>query len=196
MMNRFVYALFAAFGLLLTACQPAGPTTPPLQGAKMGGPFTLINQDGKTVKDSDFRGNYRLIYFGYSFCPDVCPADVQKLMQGFAALEQSDKAKADRIMPIFISVDPKRDTPAALKQFVTAFHPRLIGLSGSEAEIDRVASTYGVYFERGKPDANGAYLVNHSTNAILYGPKGEPLAIIPHDKGADAIAQELAKWVK
>ncbi len=196
MMNRPLHAFFAATALLLGACQSGGVQAPPLQGAKMGGAFSLINQDGKAVHESDFANAYRLIYFGYTFCPDVCPVDVQKLMQGFAALEKSDPQKARHIQPIFISVDPKRDTPAALKQFVAAFHPRLMGLTGSVQEIDRVAATYGIYFERGKPTASGAYLVNHSTNAVLYGPKGEPLAIIPQDRGPEAVAAELARWVK
>jgi protein SCO1 len=196
MMNRNIYALFVALGLTLAACQSAPSGPPPLQGAKMGGPFSLTNQDGKPVSESNFVGRYRLVYFGYTFCPDVCPADVQKLMRGFAAFEKRAGNLAARVQPIFISVDPKRDTPPALKQFVSAFHPRLIGLTGSEAEIDRVAAAYGVYFERGKPDANGSYLVNHSTNAVLYGPKGEPLAIIAQDNDPEVIAADLVRWVK
>jgi protein SCO1 len=195
-MNRIIVPYLACLLLPLSACQPAGEAQAPLTGAKMGGPFSLINQNGKRMSERDFAGKYRLIYFGYTFCPDVCPTDVQKLMQGYRALEQSDKAKADRLQPIFISVDPARDTPPALKQFVSSFHPKLIGLTGSEAEVDKVAKAYGVYFERGTPNAQGVYLVNHSSNAVLYGPQGQPIAIIPQDKDAEAIAAELARWIR
>ncbi len=192
-MNRPLHFLVA---LLLSACSAASDNSPPpLQGARMGGAFALTSEDGKPVKDTDFAGQYRLVYFGYTFCPDVCPVDMARLMQGFGALEKTDKSVADKVQPIFISVDPKRDTPAALKQFTAAFHPRLLGLTGSEAEIEAVAKRYGVYFDLGKPDAQGNYLVNHSNNAILYGPKGEPLAIIPHDGTPADTAKELARWI-
>lgn len=194
MMNRLIVPFLA--GLLLISCSPGADAPPPLAGAKMGGSFTLSNQDGAKVSDSVFQGQYRLVYFGYTFCPDVCPVDVAQLMKGYATLEASDKAKADKLQPIFVSVDPARDTPAALKEFVSAFHPRLIGLTGSEAEIADVAKRYGVYFERATPNAEGGYLVSHSNNAVLYGPKGEPIAIIPHDKGPEEVAAELARWIK
>jgi protein SCO1 len=196
MMNRALNALFFALMLSLASCNASGPQTPPLEGAKMGGAFTLTDQNGKSVRESDFAGRYRLIYFGYTFCPDVCPVDVQKLMQGLRAFEASDASRAARVQPLFISVDPKRDTPAALKQFVTAFHPRLIGLTGSESQIADVAKAYGVYFERGTPDKQGHYPVNHSSNAVLYGPKGEPVAIIGQQGTPSEIAAELARWVR
>jgi protein SCO1 len=195
-MNRSLFTIFTALLVSLSACSGGAPETPPLSGAKMGGAFTLTDQDGHKVSDTQFAGQYRLIYFGYTFCPDVCPLDVQKLMQGYAALEAKDKAAALKIQPIFISVDPARDRPAALKQFVSAFHPRLIGLTGTEAQIEAVAKAYGVYFERTKPDAAGAYLVNHSNNAILYGPKGEPIDIIAQGKSPGEIADQLRRWVK
>lgn len=197
-MNRILASLLVSMAFTLSACNssgaPAGP--PPLEGARMGGAFTLTSEDGKPVSDTDFAGQYRLIYFGYTFCPDVCPVDMARLMQGFAAFERADKAKAARIQPIFISVDPKRDTPDSVKQFTAAFHPRLLGLTGTETDVEAVASRYGVYFERDKPGSDGGYLVNHSNNAVLYGPKGEPLAIIPHDGDPPSIVKELEKWVR
>ena len=194
MLNRLIVPLLAA--LMVAACSPGSDAPPPLAGARMGGAFTLTNQDGAKVSDTAFAGQYRLVYFGYTFCPDVCPVDVARLMKGYGALEAVDQAKAGQLQPIFISVDPVRDTPAALKEFVSAFHPRLIGLTGTEAEIADVAKRYGIYFERDKANAQGGYLVNHSNNAILYGPKGEPIAIIPHDGDPEAIATELARWIK
>jgi protein SCO1 len=182
---------------LLAACgQPAAPETPPLDGARMGGPFTLTDQNGQRVSDRAFAGQYRLIYFGYTFCPDVCPVDVQKLMAGFKAFEQADPARAKRVQPFFITVDPERDTPAVLKQFVSAFHPRLIGLTGSPEEIAATAKTFAAIYEKDAGPDPKAYLVNHSRAAVLYGPDGKPISLISQDGSADKIAAELKKWVR
>jgi protein SCO1/2 len=192
---RFAFLLFAAAALTLAGCHP-GPKEGPLAGAAIGGPFTLIDQDGKTVHDTDFAGRYRLIYFGYTFCPDACPTDLQALMQGFRQLEKEAPAKAAKLQPIFISVDPTRDTPAAVKTFVAAFHPHLIGLTGSEEAIKKVATEYGAYYSVPPPDKRGdGYLFDHSRTSTLYGPKGEPIALIPQDGTPDEIASELAKWI-
>lgn len=186
----------ALLSIALAACQPATPDEAPLAGAKMGGPFTLTSQTGAKVSDTQFAGRYRLVYFGYSYCPDVCPVDLQKLMQGLKILEKQDAAKAARIQPIFITVDPARDTPAVLAQYVRAFHPRLIGLTGSEAEIAATAKEYAVYYRKAEGPTPDAYLVDHARQAVLYGPKGEPIALIPQEDTAEAIAAELAKWVR
>jgi protein SCO1 len=181
--------------LLLGACSsPSAP--PPLEGASMGGPFTLTDQNGRRVSDRDFAGKYRLIYFGYTFCPDVCPIDMQVIGAGLRRFEAEDGARAARVQPIFISVDPARDTPAVLRQFVAAFHPRMIGLTGSEAEIAQVAREYRVFYERGEASPGGGYMVNHTRMAVLYGPEGQPIAIIPHDQGPDGVAAELGRWVQ
>src|SRR6185369_14158786 len=101
----------------------------PLKGARIGGPFALVDQNGRTVRDSDFAGRYRLVYFGYSYCPDVCPTDLQSIGQAMRQFEKSDPGRAAEVQPIFITVDPERDTPPVLKAYVAAFHPRLIGLT-------------------------------------------------------------------
>ena len=185
--------------VLLVALAPlagCGPSeTPPLAGAKLGGPFTLTDQDGRKVSDSAFAGKYRLIYFGYTFCPDVCPVDVQTLMKGYRTLEKDDPALAAKIQPIFITIDPARDTPDKLKQFVRAFHPKLIGLTGSEAEIAAVAKQFAIFYKK-QPAAEGSegYLMDHSRQAMLFGPQGEPLALITQDKDADAVVADLERW--
>ena len=196
-MNKSCFVLLPLL-LGLAACQSGTQQTqtPPLAGARMGGAFTLTNQDGVQVSDRDFVGKYRLIYFGYTFCPDVCPVDVQNLMAGFRVFEKSAPALAARTQPIFITVDPQRDTPPALKQFVSAFHPRLIGLTGTPAEIADVAKRYAVYFQKAPGADPKAYLVDHSRSAILYGPDGSPIAIIPQDGTPAKIATELARWIK
>jgi protein SCO1/2 len=182
--------------LLLGACSSPSAAPPPLEGASMGGPFTLTDQNGRRVSDRDFAGKYRLIYFGYTFCPDVCPVDMQVIGAGLRRFEAEDEARAARVQPIFISVDPARDTPAVLRQFVAAFHPRMIGLTGSEAEIAQVAHEYRIYYERGEASPGGGYMVNHTRIAVLYGPEGQPMAIIPHDQGPEGVADELGRWVR
>lgn len=188
-------SLLLSLTLALAACTPsADKAEPPLAGARIGGPFTLTDQDGRRVSDRDFAGRYRLMYFGYSFCPDVCPVDLQKLMAGYAALEKSDPGVTAKIAPIFVTVDPERDTPAVLKQYVSAFHPKLIGLTGTPAEIAAVAKEYAIIYSKVQQPGASAYLVDHSRIVYLFGPKGEPIALIPEDGKPDQIAAELKRW--
>jgi protein SCO1 len=195
-MNKHILiALMIAFSTV-AGCGKQVAQEPPLAGARMGGAFTLTNQDGKTVSDTDFAGQYRLIYFGYSFCPDVCPVDVQRLMQGYRALEKADAKTAAKLQPIFITVDPQRDTPAVVKQFVTAFHPKLIGLTGSDVQIAEVAKRYAAVYQKADGGTKDAYLMDHSRTAVLYAPDGSPVALIPQDGTPQAIAGELARWVR
>lgn len=194
--NRLLALVSLILALLLAGCSPAANEAPPLAGASIGGPFTLVDQDGKQVSDTDFDGRYRLVYFGFTYCPDVCPVDLQLIGQGMRMLEKSDPAIAAKVQPIFISVDPERDTPPVLKEFVSAFHPRLIGLTGTPEQIADVAKRFGVYYMKERQDGASDYLVNHARTALLFGPKGEPIAIIPHDEGAAAVAGELKRWVK
>lgn len=192
-----VFFLACALAAALSACSGTAPKPEaPLEGARIGGPFTLVNQDGKTVKDSDFAGKFRIIYFGYSYCPDVCPVDLQKIAQGFALFEKQQPERARDIQPIFITIDPARDTPPVIKQYVSAFHPRLIGLTGTAAQIKAVADAYLVMYKAQKPvgaDAKG-YLVDHSRQAFLMGRKGEPIALLPYDGTPQQIAAEIDKW--
>lgn len=191
----FIIAL--ALSTALAACSGASPKPEaPLEGARIGSAFSLTDQDGKTVKDTDFAGKHRIVYFGYSYCPDVCPVDLQKISQGFALFEKQQPERAKQIQPIFISIDPERDTPAVLKQYVSAFHPRLIGLTGTPEQIKTVADGYLVMYKAQKPegaDAQG-YLVDHSRQAYLMGPKGEPIALLPYDGSPEQIAAEIDKW--
>jgi protein SCO1 len=211
MMNH-LYGAFAplraslalTLSVMLAACGPAADPAPPLEGATIGGPFALTDQRGRPVSDKDFAGQYRLIYFGYSFCPDVCPVDLQKLMQGLAAFEQADPARGAKIVPIFISIDPARDTPAALAPFVARYHPRLIGLTGTEEAVAKAAKAFLVTYKKQEGSAPDRYLMAHTQLAYLMGPKGEPLALLPiddvstpDDEGRPAlVAADLDRWVK
>ena len=181
--------------LLLAACSASEGEAPPLQGAAIGGPFTLTDQNGQKVSDTDFKGKYRLVYFGYTYCPDICPVDMQVVGQGLRQFEQSDPEAAAQVQPIFISVDPERDDPAALKEFAAAFHPRLVGLTGTPEEIAEVAKRYGVYYaKQGEPGAKD-YLMDHMRVVLLFGPEGQPIAIVPHDQGPAGVADTLDRWV-
>ncbi|MDX2211196.1 MAG: SCO family protein [Sphingopyxis sp.] len=190
--------------LLLSATCSGPPPEPPLQGATIGGPFMLTDQSGKTVRDSDFKGQYRLIYFGYSFCPDVCPVDLQKLMAGLRQFEAIDPERGAKVAPIFISIDPARDTPEALAPFVARYHPRLLGLTGSEAAVAGAAKAFLVTYKKQEGSAPDRYLMAHTQLAYLMGPEGEPLALLPiddistpDDEGRPAlVAAELDRWVK
>jgi len=195
---------FALFPLVcaatLSACSPAAKQAdtqpPPLAGAKIGGPFALTDQDGKAVTERDFAGRYRIMYFGYTFCPDVCPTDMQVVGAAMRLLDSSDPALAKRVVPIFVTIDPARDTPAVLKQFVSAFYPRMVGLTGSPDAIDKVAKEYAVFYQKGDTTATGGYLMQHSNQAYLMDPDGKPLALLPTDQGPKAVAAEIERWAK
>lgn len=183
--------------LALCACSAEQqPAPPPLQGAAIGGDFELVDENGAVAREADFAGQNRIVYFGYAFCPDVCPVDMQKIGQAMRILERDNPDLAERITPIFISVDPARDTQEALAQFTDSFHPRMIGMSGSREAIDAAAERYGVYYALGEDDGTGNYLVDHSNNAILFGPEGEPLAILPIQDSPEAIAETLIRWAR
>lgn len=193
-----IAVLLGALGLAACGTDVAAPQDmrPPLEGATIGGEFELVGSDGGTVRWSDFDGKYRTVYFGYAYCPDICPTDVQRATQGLSQFARSDPALAAKIQPIFITIDPERDTPEVVGEFANAFSEDLIGLTGTPEQIAEVAKTFAVAYQR-LPDApGGGYLMNHSTITYLFGPEGEPLATLPTDEGADAVAAELAKWVK
>ena len=193
--NRLRPILFLSLALALAACS-GDPGEPPLKGAAIGGPFVLTNQDGRQVTDRDFAGRYRIMYFGFTHCPDVCPTDLAVIGQALRRLEESDPAKAARVVPVFVTVDPERDTPAVLKEYVSAFHPRLVGLTGTPQQIAAMVRRYGAYGARDEPEAGGGYNVNHSRLAEMIGPDGLPIALLPYEKGADSVAAELDRWVK
>lgn len=194
-MNVRHFAWLAPLALLACSPEPQPAAQPPLEGARIGGAFTLTNQNGQRISNSAFAGKYRIMYFGYTFCPDVCPVDVQNLAAGLKLLEKSDPALARKVVPIFVTIDPERDTPAVLKQFVGAFHPRMVGLTGSPEEIAKVAKEFAIFYQRGKGTPDG-YLMDHSRQAYLMSPEGKPLALLPQDGTPQAVADEIKRWVK
>jgi len=194
-MNRIAIWSVPIAAVFLTACGSAVQTEPPLAGAAIGGPYTLTDQNGRTVRDSDFKGKWQIVYFGYSFCPDVCPTDLQHIGQALRLLEKKDAPLAAKVTPIFITVDPERDTPAVLKQYVANFHPRMLGLTGGAGAIAKVAKEYAIYYQKG-PIKDGTYAVNHSRQSYLMDPDGKPVALLPSEQSGEAVASEIEKWAK
>ncbi len=158
-------------------------------GVSIGGPFTLTDaRTGAAVTEASYRGRWMLVYFGYTFCPDICPTDLQKMV---AALTSA--GAADRITPIFITVDPGRDSAAPLARYVGLFSPKLVGLTGTPAQVDAVVRAYRVYVETVPPASPGApYLVNHSAFMYLMDPAGKLAAIFPPDIKTADLAHQLA----
>jgi protein SCO1/2 len=197
-LRRTPFLAPVCLALALAACQSgAAPddARPPLAGAKIGGPFALIDEDGRPVTERSFAGRYRVMYFGYTYCPDVCPVDVQTIAQGLAELEKRDPALAARVVPVFVTVDPARDTPAVLKQFTAAFSPRMVGLTGNPAAVAQAEKAYAVYASKGLATPGG-YLVNHSRQTYLMDPDNRPLALVPQDETPQAVADTIEKWAK
>lgn len=189
--------LVAGLAILVAAWAASAQEPPPATNLPItfGGPFALVDEDGAPRTDKDFARRFVLVYFGYITCPDICPANLSTLA---AALDKLGAA-GRRVQPLFITVDPARDTPARLKAFTAKFHPRLIGMTGSESQIKAAARSYRV--SRGKvpmpdPGDSGGYLILHSPTTYLMGPDGRFLTLFPHDTDANVMAKALAKYVR
>ncbi|MFA9200526.1 MAG: SCO family protein [Cypionkella sp.] len=184
--------------LALAACgAQSGPAEqPPLAGATIGGDFTLVDQTGKERRWADFRGRYAVVYFGFTYCPDICPTDMQRTAQGLRKFAAEAPARAAKMQQIFISVDPERDTPQVVGEFAAAFGKDIVALTGTREQVDAAAKAFKVFHSKGEEQGGGAYLVNHSNVTYLFDPEGRPLATLPTDQGADAVAAELARWVR
>ncbi len=160
----------------------------------LGGPFSLIDQSGKHVTEKDYAGKYLLIYFGYTYCPDACPTELLVMGQ---ALDQMPQAQSDKIQPIFITIDPARDTIDKLSEYVPSFYPRLVGLTGSDAEIAEVAKEFKVYYAKSTAPNNASdYVMDHSSYVYLMNPEGKMIGIFSSDTSAEDMAKSLTAAVK
>lgn len=161
--------------------------------AQVGGPFMLTDHTGKAVTDADYRGKFLLVYFGFTNCPDVCPTGLQVIAQ---ALDQLGPL-AEKITPVFVSLDPERDTPQALGEYVKAFHPRLVGLTGTPDQVAAVARAYRVYFKKVKDEKSTAgYTLDHTSIIYIMDAKGEFVAHFTHATAVDAIVSRLQKMLQ
>ena len=180
-----------AFGLNLMRAQ--NPTKQIVTGkALIGGPFTLTDHTGKRVTEKDFAGKFLLVFFGYTFCPDVCPAELQVISAALDALGEKRK----KVTPLFITIDPERDTVEQMNSYVSNFHEQLIGLTGSAEEIKAAAKAYRVYYHKVSDDASSTdYVMDHSSIVYLMSPKGEYLAHFSYGTGVDKMAKGIAKFL-
>ena len=155
--------------------------------ASIGGPFTLVDQDGKVRRAADFRGRFMFVYFGYSNCPDICPTSLAVMAD---ALEKLGP-KAGRVVPIFITIDPERDTSGVLKAYLKAFGPRFVGLTGDTKAVAAAAHAWRVYYR--KRPLSGGYAMDHSSHIYLMGPDGKFVAVYDESLGPDGLAGVLKK---
>ncbi|MEO6782652.1 MAG: SCO family protein [Bradyrhizobium sp.] len=156
----------------------------------IGGPFSLEATDGKVVTDQTYRGKWLLIFFGYTFCPDVCPTALSNIG---VALEKLGR-DADRLQPLFVTVDPERDTRDVLADYLKSFDPRIVGLTGTKDQVDRVIHEYRIYVAQQKSETGGDdYLVSHSAYVYLMDPRGRFVNVIQGSEAGDEIAAWLRK---
>jgi cytochrome oxidase Cu insertion factor (SCO1/SenC/PrrC family) len=155
----------------------------------VGGPFALTDHTGKPRTDADFRGKLLLVYFGFTRCPDICPADLQNIGLALDKLGPT----GETVQPLFITVDPERDTPAHLADYVTMFHPRLIGLTGDAASIRKAADAYKVYYAKVANEAGTDYTVDHTAFSYLIGADGRYLGFFPPSTEADRMAETISR---
>ncbi len=160
---------------------------------QFGGPFALIDHDGMARTDADFGGQYLLVYFGYTHCPDLCPLGLTRLSTAIDLLGEA----GSEVQPLFISVDPARDTTPVLGDYVEHFHPRLIGLTGSAAAVQAAARVYKIHRRKVVPagEAPEDYLVDHSTLTYLMGPDGDFLTLFPHGTEAAFMADAIRNYL-
>jgi protein SCO1/2 len=192
--NLFIIAVSFAVGAIiaLTIFYGGQPGLRTAEGKiAVGGPFSLTTTEGKRVTEKDFLGKYMLIAFGYTYCPDICPSELQEIAN---ALDDIG-VKADNIVPVFISVDPERDTPEQLKQFTENFSPRIVGLVGTPDEIKAVLKVYRAYAKKERSSSPGVYAITHSAYIYIIDPKGEYVDRFDYPVTSDKIAAKLRKIV-
>jgi protein SCO1/2 len=185
-------AVAVGIGIRLFVLGPGGRGGSIVSGvASIGGPFSLVDQNGKTRTDADFRGKYMLVYFGYTFCPDICPTELQTMSE---ALDQLG-SRAARIQPIFITVDPARDKVPVMKEYVRHFHPSFIGLTGTANEIAAAAKAYRVYYAKAaNAEGGNDYLMDHSGFVYLMGPDGHYLTHFTPQTTPKQMAAAIARY--
>ncbi|GIL40044.1 SCO family protein [Roseiterribacter gracilis] len=182
--------IFALFGLgLLVAIVTAWKLTDRSVGGAggVGGELRLVDQDGRPTDEASFKGRWRLVYFGYTFCPDVCPTELQTMTDAMDELGP----KAEQVQPIFVTIDPARDTPEKLKNYVGLFGHRLVGLTGSTAQIQAATRAYRVYYAKSPGADADSYLMDHSSFIYLMKPDATLATVFPAGTPSDALAKGI-----
>lgn len=159
---------------------------------EFGGPYTLIDHNSKTVTNKDYEGQYKLMYFGFTFCPAICPTELQKITVALNKMGEDAKA----VHPLFITVDPERDTPQKMKDYIGSFHPSITGLSGSQAQVSAMLKAYKIYAAKVQDPSMTEYTMDHSTFIYFIGPDGRLLHIFKLDDTADDLAATMTAWIK
>lgn len=180
--------------ILVAALLAGGPGSAESDGTvKIGGTFELAAPDGALVTEATYEGQWLLVFFGYTFCPDVCPITMTLASEALDALG----ADASLVQPIFISVDPARDTPETMGAFVAAFDPRIVGLTGSIEQIDAVAKAYGVYFKANRTgESDPYYTMDHSSHLYLMDPQGAFVRGLSHTETGESIAAKIKEAIQ
>ncbi|HLS67905.1 MAG TPA: SCO family protein [Kiloniellales bacterium] len=163
--------------------------------AAIGGPFELLDQHGNTLRDSDLRGRYMLLFFGYTYCPDFCPQTLLTVTEALDRLEEEAPDKAAQVVPIFVTVDPERDTVEAMAAYAQHFHEDLLALTGTPEQIDAAAKAYRVYYRKAEHESYSDYLMDHSTFVFLMGPEGDYITHYTHSTSPAAMAESLEEQV-
>ena len=164
----------------------------PMAGADIGGPYTMVNQDGETVTEQTYINDYKLIYFGFTYCPHICPTELQKMTAAMKILGDT----AEKITPVFVTTDPERDTPEVVKDYVALFHPRMVGLTGSLEQVKAIQDEYKVYAAKTEDPELSEYTMNHSSYTYLMGPGDVLLALFSGDDTPADMAAEIKPLVK
>lgn len=193
MMRRLLKRAGLAAMLVLAGSGFGHSTTPPALESLFGGPFSLTDHTGVQRSDQDYRGKFMLIYFGYTSCPSICPANLQHMADALDRLG----GKSEAIVPIFVSIDPGRDRPEILKDYVSHFGDGFVGLTGSEMDVRAVAKAYRVHRRKiVEKDAEAQdYLVDHASITYLMGPDGKFRTLFPHDTPGNVIADRIAEYM-
>jgi len=184
-------ALVAVVALGAVAWRYLSPEASDGAAVQIGGPFNLVDQHGRQVTEADFHGRYMLIYFGYTYCPDVCPTELQAMSQAIDRLGEA----GEKVTPVFITVDPERDTVEQLAGYAEHFHPRLVALTGSQEQVTAAAKAYRVYFRKVEDESTTEYLMDHSSIIYFMGPEGRFLTHFSYGTPPEEMAEKMRNYL-
>ena len=199
MNHRLPRRLFVVFALAATALRAACSGGEPeynahdIEGVMPDLAFNLTDENGNAVEADDYDGRLKLLFFGYTNCPDICPATMARIR---AALGGLDDTTRENIDVLFVSVDPERDDPERLAQFTSSFGPRFVGLTGSQEQLKALSKRYRVTYGYGEPNDNGFYLVSHSSAIFVFGPEGKARLLVNQEQSVDALRADLKKLLE